>query len=116
MPVDVVTDGVSVMVDVPCGVPITCGAGIFWGTALPPAPPHPAASKTPSDARQASAAMRSKPAIELERCLLAAQRSSAKSPQHTTNDNTCSQTNGGTFGVCSGGTNIVLAVVVTVTT
>ena len=70
MPVDVVTDGVTVMVDVPCGVPITCDAGALWGTAL--APPHPAASKKLSDARQASAAMRSKPAIELERCLSAA--------------------------------------------
>ena len=111
MPVAVVTDGVRVMVDVPCGVPITCG-----GLALAPPPPHPAASNTHTDVRTASAATRSKAALELQRCNLEAKRSSTKAPQPTSKENTCNRINGGSCGGCCGGMIMVFAVVATVTT
>src|SRR5216683_2311115 len=116
VPVDVVTDGVTVMVDVPCGVPITCGVGTTCGLALAPPPAHPAASKTESDARTASAATRSKAALELQRCNLEAKRSSTKAPQPTSKENACNQINGGSCGGCGGGMIMVFAVVPTVTT
>src|SRR5258708_4697188 len=111
VPVDVVTDGVRVMVDVPCGVPITCG-----GLALAPPPPHPAASNTHTDVRTASAATRSKAALELQRCNLEAKRSSTNAPQPTSKENTCNQINGGSCGGCGGGMIMVFAVVDTATT
>ena len=116
MPDEVVTDGVRVMVDVPCGVPITRGVGATCGLALVPPPAHPTAPNTDSDARTASAATRSNAALAFQRCNLEAKRSSTKAAQHASNENTRSQTNGGSRGVCGGDTFMVLAVVVTVTT
>ena len=117
MPDEVVTDGVKVRVDVPCGVPITRGVGATCGLALVPPPAHPTAPNTDSDARTASAATRSNAALAFQRWNLEAKRSSTKAAvQHASNENTCSQTNGGSRGACCGGTLMVLAVVVTVTT
>src|SRR4029077_14558948 len=99
-----------------CGVPITRGVGTTCGLALGPPPPHPAASNTHSDARTASAAPRSKAALELQRCKLEPKRSNTRVPQHASSENMRNQTNGVSCGGCDGGTIRVLAVVPRVTT
>lgn len=117
MPDEVVTDGVKVRVDVPCGVPITRGVGATCGLALVPPPAHPTAPNTDSDARTASAATRSNATLAFQGWNLEAKRSSTKAAvQDASNENTCSQTNGGSRGACGGDTFMVLAVVLTVTT
>lgn len=116
MPVEVVTVGVRVMVDVPCGVPIIRGVGTTCGLTLAPPPAHPAASNTHTDAKTANAATRSKAADELKRCNLEAKRSSTRAPQVVSSEDPRNQTSGGNCGACGRSTTRVFAVVFTVTT
>jgi hypothetical protein len=68
VPVEVVTEGVSVIVDVPDGVPVTCGTGvgIVCGLTLAAPPPQPAVSNRQSAAKTITAAARVNPAIEFK--------------------------------------------------
>jgi hypothetical protein len=72
VPVDVVTDGVAAMVDVPCGLPVVCGVGMDCGLTAAQPLPHTAASNMHRDARIASGAMCSNPSVRREPCTLEA--------------------------------------------
>src|SRR5579859_6209632 len=75
VPVAVMADGVSVMVDVPCGVPVACGPLTARGLTVAPPLLHPAASNTHSDARTITAIARSAVTDERQRGSLGAHRS-----------------------------------------
>jgi hypothetical protein len=60
VPEDVTTEGVSVIIDVPCGVPVTCCNGTLCGVALVPPPPHPAVPNKQADATIAKLAAHNK--------------------------------------------------------
>ena len=115
MPVEVVTEGVSVIVDVPDGVPATCGTGVgmVCGLTLAAPPPQPAVSKRQSVARTITAAAGVKRAIGFKACSLKSWRNSARAKQHANSESTRSQVNGGSW---TGTTISVLFVVATLTT
>ena len=114
VPPEVVTVGVTVIVDVPCGVPTTCGVGTTCGlTPPPPPPPHPAMWNTLKTTRMPSAATRSKPHQVLPWREL---RNSKKAQQHASRESAHHQINGGTCGGTGGGKIMVLATVDTFTT
>jgi hypothetical protein len=67
VPEDVTTEGVSVIIDVPCGVPVTCCDGMLCGAALVPPPPHPAIPNRQAEAMIATLAAHNKCCTKLGR-------------------------------------------------
>lgn len=115
VPVDVVTEGANVIIDVPCGVPVTCGEGIFCGAALLALPPHPAASNGHREARTINVAAVNQRSDTLELRQRDTRRSSTRIPMYTVIENMRNQMNiGNRFS--GGAANIVLLVVATLTT
>lgn len=113
-PLAVVTVGVTVIAEVPCGVPITWGVGTTCGlTPPPPPPPHAAMWNTLKTTRTPSVATRSKPHQVL---LWREFRNNKKAQQQASRETTRNHVNGGSCGATGGSKIMVLAMVDTVTT
>jgi hypothetical protein len=105
-PVDVVAVGVTVIIDVPAGVPTVCGT--FCGVTAPEPPPQPAIAS-----RQKAVTAVARPVIRVMARSLEMAAKRARAPQHAISTYTRNHISGGSW---SRGFIMVLFVVATVTT